>query len=120
MSMFKQTDDQDFAIENNGFLLVDGKSQIRQRIINELKSFFGEWFLDLTLGVPWFQVVFEKGQPPGVIEFFLKDRILGVEGVLSFERFEPLDLEVATRELSVDFDVRTSDGEIIEVEETLP
>lgn len=120
MTMFAQDDDGDFLITNNGLTLVSGDEEIRQRIINALRSFFREWFLDLTLGVPWFQLIFEKGTPPQVIDAILKDKILSVPGVVSFRKWDPLDLDNATRDLSVDFSVRTVNGTNIDISEVVP
>lgn len=119
MTMLAQTDDGDIAIENNSFSLVTGKAEIRQRLINNLRSFLTEWFLDLTLGVAWFQLIFEKGTSPVVIETEIKDAVLGTTGVLSFDSFTPLDYDPATRSLTIDFQVKTIDGSVT-VQETLP
>lgn len=119
MSMLAQTDDGDIQITNNGFTLVTGKAQIRQRLINNLRTFFGEWFLDLTLGVPYFQLIFEKGTSPEIIEALIKDAILDTEGIIALDRFEPLDYDPGTRLLTVDFTARTVDDETIEVTEEL-
>ena len=120
MTMLAQTDDQDIEITNNGFTVVDTDAEIRQRIINALKSFFREWFLDLTLGVPWIQLVFEKGTPPQVIDAVLKNKILAVPGVVSFRKYDPLDLDSGTRDLAVDFSVRTVNGSNIDISEVVP
>lgn len=119
MTMLAQTEDGDIRVANNRFSIVQDKAEIRQRIINELRSFLNEWFLDRTLGVAWFQIVFQKGQSPAVIETEIKNAILGTEGVTALDRFEPLDYDPATRGMSVDFTARTVDDETIEVQETI-
>jgi len=106
MSQLKQTDDGDLAIENNSFSLVTESEEIRQRIKQNLQTFLGEWFLDTTLGVPYFQVVFDKNSPPSLIEDVFKAAILETEGVVELVEFTDLDLDSATRELTVDFSYR--------------
>jgi len=120
MSMLAQTDDSDLAITDNGFTVIGDDSEIRQRIINELRSFFREWFLDLTLGVPWFQLVFVKGTSVQVIDGLIKDTVLAVPGVISMEEYRPLDLNAGTRLLSVNFRVRTVNSTSLRIEEVLP
>lgn len=119
MSQLKMTDDGDIEIGMNKFSLVTGRAEIRQRLIQALRTFFGEDFTDLTKGLPWFQVVFEKTTPPEQIDAAIKNEILSVTGVISLTRYEPLDLDVATRTLAVDFEVNTVFGAIA-IEEELP
>lgn len=122
MTQLKMDDNDDVAIINNGVALTQNNSdeEIRQRLLQNLRFFLGEWFLDQTEGLPYFQAVFVKGTPPDIVEAAFKDRIIGTDGVESLERFEPLDLNSATRELKVDFDVKTINGTIININEVLP
>lgn len=122
MTQLKMDDNDDVAIENNRFVWTvnDSDEEIRQRLIQSLKFFLGEWFLDKNEGLPYFQAVFVKGTPPDIIEAAFKDRIIGVNGVNDLQRFEPLDLNSATRQLTVDFDVRTINGNNLTINEVLP
>lgn len=119
MSQLSMTDDGDIYIEANKFKLVDGKAEIRQRLIQNLSTFFQEWFLDTQLGVPYHSVVFEKGTPTSVIEAIFKDEITKVQGVTNLTRFDPLDFEAGNRNLSLNFDVDTIFGSLT-IEELLP
>lgn len=114
------TDEGDIYIENNRFKLVDKKAEVRQRLIQNLRTFFAEWFLDKTLGVPYHQVIFEKGTSVSVIESLLIDEIIKTKDVKNLLKFDPLDLNVATRELSVYFEVATTFGTIAVEEVLLP
>lgn len=118
MSQLSMTDDGDIYIEGNKFKLVDKKAEVRQRLLQNLRTFFAEWFLDKTLGVPYHQVIFEKGTPQSVIESLLIDEILKTRDVTNLLRFDPLDLDVGTRELSIHFEVATAFGTVT-IEETL-
>lgn len=119
MSQLSMTDDGDLHLANNKFNLVDRKAEVRQRIIQNLKTFFGEHFLDKTLGVPYHQIIFEKGTPASVIESLLIDEILKSKDVTNLVRFDDLDLDVGTRQLSVSFEVDTVFGSVT-VETLLP
>lgn len=118
MSQLSMTDDGDIYVEKNRFKLVDKKAEVRQRLIQNLRTFFAEWFLDKTIGVPYHQTIFEKGTPVSVIESVLIDEILKTKDVKNLLRFNPLDLDVATREMAVDFEVDSTFGTIA-IQETL-
>ncbi len=119
MTQLAMTNDGDLDISNNKFYLVNGKEEIRQRIIQNLKTFLGEWFLNTLEGVPYYQIIFEKNVPPDLVADSLKDVILGTIGVVELTRFEPLDLDPVTRALTVDFEVGTADGPIV-INEEIP
>ena len=110
MSQFKQTDDGDHAIENNKWVLVNENEEIRQRNIQNLKTFLGEWFLDLTIGVPYFQIIFNKLASVGQKGAAFKDEILKTKGNLRLNEFKPLDLNSASRKLTVEYKVETTSG----------
>jgi hypothetical protein len=118
MSQLRMTDAGDIYVGANRFSLVDRRAEIRQRLIQNLRTFFGECFLDTTKGLAYHQVIFEKGTPQTVIESLIIDEILKTTGVTNLTRFEPLDLDPKTRTLTVDFEVATVFGTIA-VEEVL-
>jgi hypothetical protein len=117
MTQLKMDETGDLAIENNRFVLTDNDSdqEIRQRLLQRLRFFLGEWFLDRNEGVPWFQAIFVKETPPAIIDAILKERIIATNGVVSLERFDPLDLDIEQRLLFVSFDVLTINGTILSI-----
>ena len=122
VTQLKMDDNDDLAIENNKFVLTSNNSdeEIRQRLLQRLRFFYGEWFLETTKGIPYFQAVFVKGTPPDIIEGIFKETIIATEGVVSLTRFEPLDFNTATRELTVDFDVQTINSDTLTINEAIP
>lgn len=120
MSQLSMTDDGDIYRENNRWKLVDKKAEVRQRLLQNLRTFFAEWFLDRTIGVPWIQVIFEKGTPESVIESLIIDEILKTQDVTNLLRFDPLDLDPVNRSLAVDFEVATIYGNVTLSETLLP
>lgn len=111
------TENNDLKIVDNNFLLsVDNSDQeIEQRIRQNLQFFLGEWFLDTTIGIPYFQMVFVKGVAPSLIEAVFKDAILETPGVSSLVEFRPIEYESSTRQLTVDFTVRTINNNNLQV-----
>lgn len=122
MSQFKLDDDGDLLIEGNKFVLTQHNSddEIAQRLMQRLRFFFGEWFLDVSAGVPWFQIIFEKSTSPDIIEGILKETIIGTEGVVTLDRWVPLEYDPKTRLVQVVFDVTTINGNNLVINEVLP
>ena len=112
MTQIRQDDSGDILFENNQFSLTENLSdeEIVQSLKQNLRTFLGEWFLDLSIGLPYIQIIFVKGTPPEVIAAAFKNTIIKTKGVSTLNRFEDLDLDPVTRGLNVDFDVTTING----------
>lgn len=111
MSVFKIDSNNDIAIENNRFLLLDGPDAIGQNQKTNLKMYFGEWFLNTEEGVPWFQTILGKGSNPVVVDAVLKNAIASTPGTISIDDFT-LDLDDATRELSLEYSATVQNGTV--------
>ena len=119
MTQIRQEIDGDIDYTNNSFSLTENLSdeEIVQSLKQNLKTFLNEWFLDLTIGLPYIQLIFVKGTPVEVIEAAYKDVIIKTNGVQTLNRFDDLDLNVTTREMAVNFDVTTINGNTITITE---
>lgn len=107
---FKMDENGDIAIENGDFVLISGVDATVQFLIQSLRLFLSEWFLDETKGFPYFDEVFVKNPNPVALESLFKTYILdlpGVEELLSFS----LDFDSAERTLSITGRIRALDGE---------
>jgi hypothetical protein len=107
----------DLRLVNGQLVLTDGGSAAgsegtAQRILVRLRWFLGEYFLDASLGVPWFQVVFQKGTSDELIDSIVRRSIRTTEGVVSVDRMS-LERDAAARTLTIDADVRIETGEIV-------
>lgn len=99
----------DLEIINGDLVITEGSDATRQRLLQALRFFRGEWFLDLSRGVPYYQNILVKNPNPLIIESVLKQTILDVQGVLELTQFD-LNYDNSTRKLALDFEVRTSEG----------
>jgi len=115
---FKQNDAGDLVLENNNLVSVNGANEVRQRVLQNLRTFMGEWFLDYSLGVPYFQDVFTKAVDRDAVSTVLQASILGSLGVLELLAFS-LDFTPSTRSLGCDFTFRAYDGDIVKIQEAL-
>jgi hypothetical protein len=98
----------DLEIENGDLVIVDHSQAVGQNLRQALSLFFGEWFLDTSAGVPYYQSILLKNPDPASIDGVLKNAILSVKGVDELLSFD-LMYESTTRELRVEYSVRVSD-----------
>lgn len=117
MSSLKQAANGDIVIADNQFSFVTGVDEVVQLLRHRLRTFLGEWFLDNTIGVPYFQDIFKKRPNPIAIEAGLKNEILSTPGVLELLKFD-IDVDPTTRKMTVDASILVSD-EIIDFSEVL-
>ena len=110
----------DLALDGTGDLLIDGGdlSIVRdgdalvQQLAIDFQFFKGEWFLDVRLGVPYFQEVLIKNPDLVAVNGIFRQVLEQSPAVNSIEEFNS-DFDAATRKLSVTFTVRTVDGQIV-------
>lgn len=117
MSSLLLDDDNDLAISTNNFVVVDGADYIEQSLKTRLQLFLGESFLDLNVGVPYFQEIFQKRVDSNRVESIFKEHILTTPGVIELLEFE-IEYINSSRQFQVDFVVKTKDG-IIELSEVI-
>jgi hypothetical protein len=112
MSDFRLDADGDLDLTNGEISLTgSGQEAIAQRLKQRLSFFLGEWFLDQTRGIPFIQQIFVKRPNPVVVDAVFKSEILQEPSVTELQEFE-LDLDTATRELTLSFRVQSEEGEI--------
>ncbi|HCW20978.1 hypothetical protein [Achromobacter sp.] len=95
---------------------VDGAERVAQQVKVTLLAFLGEWFLDTTFGVPYFESILVKGPDRASIEAILRARIQAVPGVQRVRRLG-LEIERELRILRVSYDADTAAGRIPRVVE---
>ena len=84
----------DIYLDANGDLaLVDDGEEVAQHVKQRLDFFQGEWFLDQSLGLPWFQEILNARRYNNAIsnrayaESFIKAEILETPGVTRLVEF---------------------------------
>lgn len=108
LSGFKLAADNDIAIEGNDFVIISNDEYLAQKIKATIQTFYGEWWLDVELGIPYFTDIFVKKYNLSTIRNIFTKVIAGVQGV---ERIISLDLRVESdRTLYVAFQVKSAEG----------
>ena len=117
MTDIRQDVDGDIYLVNNRLDFINGADEVVQLLRQRLRTFLAEWFLDTTIGVPYFQEIFKKNPSPVSVEAAFKNEILNTPGVLELSEFE-LDIDTASRHLTVTGRAVVTDG-IIDFSEVL-
>lgn len=108
----------DLAIEENNLVLIEGTEEIAQILSERLRTYRGECFTDLSLGIPYFQTVFQKNTNINVVADLLKDEIVRSPGVIELQSFD-MDFDSQIRKLLVNFRARVNGGGIITINQEL-
>lgn len=104
-----QTADGDIAITNGTMTFVTGADEVAQAVMQRLRTFQGECFLDTSLGVPWKEYVLTKNPDMEQAMGLVKREILATPNVSELVAFG-YDLNNRTRALTLTFTVRTPSG----------
>ncbi len=101
----------DIRLAGDDLDFTTGQETIADFVGVRLKTFLGEWFLDQSLGVPYFEEIFKKNFNARVVDAVFKNEILDSPGIIELKEFE-LDLDEATRQLTLTFAARSEEGDI--------
>jgi hypothetical protein len=105
----------DLAIVNFDLKLTDGNELTVQKIKQTLLLFEGEWFLNNSIGMPYFTEILGKGNSLSRIETLYIRAIQSIPEVVEIVEFN-IDENIKTRELDISFKVRDEEGNILEIE----
>lgn len=90
----------DLDVSTGRFETLTGPEYAVQKIRQRFKLFLGEWFLDTTLGVPWFQSILIKNPSLGLIQSIGRDILLAVPGIVGVRQIEA-QFDAPSRTLSL-------------------
>ena len=116
MDLLLTIDDNDLDVSTGDLQLTEGALGIAQHLRIRLRFFLGEWFLDIRLGVPYFQRILVKNPGTSVVRTIIRDVVITTPGVASMNNFKT-DYNGATRKLDVSFTAVTTSGEPLEFTE---
>jgi hypothetical protein len=108
----------DLLLQDFDLQLVENQDQITQNLAIRLRFILGEWFLDISAGVSYYQDFFIKAPNQIRIESVLKQEILNTPGVSEILSFTS-NFDDQRRIYSVTFSVSTIQGEITLTQELL-
>lgn len=106
---FKLDNTGDLAIEDDSLVMIEGLEEIRQLLMSRLNTFYSEYFLNRSIGIPYFEVVFEKRIKPSIIYSLFVDVIINTDGVLELSNLE-IDVDYEKRQGTVEVECRVDTG----------
>lgn len=102
----------DIVITGGALQWTSGQAAIGQSCRIAMQLFQGEWFLNLSLGIPYWQSIL--GQKPAVAiaaaRIAFNAALLGVDGVVKVTKLN-VTFDSTTRAMSVDWQVTTIFGD---------
>lgn len=107
------TEDEDLYLSESGD--VQFTNSIVQAITIRLKWFLGEWKMNTTYGVPYYNEIFVKNPSTALLESRIRKEILTVEEVESVDSVK-VSIDKTTRKATILFSVTASDNSIAQGE----
>lgn len=99
----------DLLIKDNNVLFIDNAERVAQQIKIQLLTFLGEWFLDVTHGVPYLEYILLKNPNFTLIREIFREQILEVTDVKSITELE-LEFDSKTRVMTLSYEADTEYG----------
>lgn len=87
----------------------NGTNPVLQNILQRMRFFLAEWFLDNTQGLPYFQQILVKNPDQSKVDAIFTNLILGTPGVTQLASYSFI-INKANRILEVDFKCQTTTG----------
>lgn len=92
-----------------GQVPISAPNPVLQDILQRIRFFLNEWFLDNTQGVPYFQQILVKNPDQSKIDAIFTNVILGTPGVTQLNSFS-FTVNRASRILGIAFNCATTSG----------
>lgn len=112
----------DLIIEDGDLVLIDKEEfEVKQAVCMTLKAYRGEWFRDITFGVPWIEnennnISILGKTPKDIFDSFVREAILSVDLVKSIISYKS-SIDSSSGEIKIECDIDTPFGEINIIEE---
>ena len=95
--------------ERGNLVIARGIEDIRQRVVERLRFYHGEWIFATSQGVPYRREIFRRNVSVGLAAAVVSDAIRSVDGVVSVSDVRS-DLDDRSRVMSYSARVATSEG----------
>ena len=106
----------DLAVgRRNDLQLVGGAARVAQQVKVTLLAFLGEWFLDTSFGMPYFEVILIKSPSRSTIESVIRAKVRDVPGVRSLPTVS-IEIDPATRRARISLPDMVTDEGIVKVQ----
>lgn len=89
----------------------ENRLTVAQRLKIKLMTFKNEWFLDTSIGMPYFQQILKRGVSKTTIDVIFQEAILSEPDVLEIIEFNSI-IDTVERSYQLSFKVRTNQNQI--------
>ena len=116
MKYRKLDENGDYAFGNNSHDYIEKDEAIAQAIKTKLYLFYGEWWEDISLGLPMFQSILGQVSNNNLrqtVVLLCAEQINLVEGVTSVDS---ISVDISARKLGLTIDVTTENGTTVNLE----
>ncbi len=116
MKYRKLDENGDYAFGNNSYDYIEKDEAIAQAIKTKLYLFYGEWWEDISLGLPMFQSILGQVSNNNLrqtVILLCAEQINLVEGVTSVDS---ISVDISARKLGLTIDVTTENGTTVNLE----
>ena len=107
-----KTTEGDIELVDGDLPMIDGPEAVVQDIEMALRTWLGESADDRSVGVPYLQVIFQRGTTETAVQFIIKDRVKARQGVADVLELSVV-LDRVTRELTISGRVRLTDEQTV-------
>jgi hypothetical protein len=114
MDLLLDLETHDLVLTRRDLELVRGADLVRQRLKQNLLTLRGEWFLDETVGLPYFDEILTKATTQDRIRQLYIREIIDTQGVEKLNSLS-FNVDAKTRKGRLEFTVETTEGIITEV-----
>jgi hypothetical protein len=101
----------DLQIKGGKLVSVISADEVAQRCKIHLQRYLGEWFLNTTLGLPYYETLLGS-KDTNLIELYLRREVSKVEGV---QRIVKLNIVRAIRTISIYIEIATKFNEAVTI-----
>ena len=116
MKYRKLDENGDYVFGNNSNDYIEKDEAIAQAIKTKLYLFYGEWWEDISLGLPMFQSILGQVSNSNLrqtVILLCAEQINLVEGVTSVDS---ISVDISARKLGLTIDVTTENGTTVNLE----
>ena len=100
--------------------IVDGATAIRQRIVQRLQFWLGEWFQDTSKGIPYLpSILGRRSDAVILLRQVITNQILDIEGVTAVRNIT-IEIKTSLRRVFYAADVDTIYGTVTDVQAVSP
>jgi len=89
---------------------------LQQKVRTVLSLFLGEWFLDVSIGIPYIPTTDNRSAHRRLIESRVQTKIMAIDGIRRLHSFAT-EFDPRDRTFSVRFVAETDSGDTLEMEE---